>query len=151
MLGVLLILAGFFVFLSPYIIVNQSTVQKTYSVGIVALMLGLIIITSYSGTQIDVSRKKYRDYFSIATFKIGNWESLPQVIKVKVTKVNFRTTNTPNGISPTLSYKVTEYKTLLIDDNQKSAFTFTYAKKDLAIKAGEQLSTAMGIMLELKI
>ena len=140
LLGTLLIIAGLIALVGPIFYKSGSSTERILAVGTGSLALGLAIISSYSGTLIDISQNRFKEYISICGFKIGEWMILPEILKLKVISNSYINTNTPNGISPTLSGKVTDFKTLLYSDDQKPVFSFTYANRDKAVKQARRLA-----------
>jgi len=145
--GSLLIIAGLIALLSPLFIINGSSIERAYLVGAGALIIGLVIISSYGGTIIDFSNKKFKDYFSICGFKYGEWTSLPVIKHVTVVSISYISKNTPNGISPTLSGKVTDFRTLLYSDKGDPAFSFIYSDRERAVKQAKYLACSLDVNL----
>lgn len=146
--GLIGVAAGIFIIISPSFLASGSSVEKTIVVGVMALVIGLIIVTSYGGTLIDFGTKGVKEYFVFCGYRTGRWEPLPPIEKVKVVATSFRSTNTPNGISPTLSGKVTEYKVLLYSDNPTPTFSFIYTKEDEAKTKAQQIAKGLDVELE---
>jgi len=146
LLGVLLVLAGLFALLSP-LFFQSSTPQSTITaVGVGALVIGGLIISAYQGTRIDLEQKKVKDYFSVAGLVFGQWQALPPVGQVRVIGVTFKSTNTPNAISPTLSGKVTQFKVLLYEPGARKPFdTFIYSKQAAAQAQGKAIAQALQV------
>ena len=123
-LGPLLIVAGLVALVSAVIFKNDVTPVRTLLVGGGAIVLGLLIINSYDGTLIDLRNKRIKTYNSIAGYKLGDWTALPDISLVKVISTSYVRTNVPNGISPTFSGKVTDFKILLYSDDTKPTLAF---------------------------
>ncbi|MEQ8684765.1 MAG: hypothetical protein RIE86_05715 [Imperialibacter sp.] len=140
LLGSLMILAGVFALISPMLMESGSSLEKTLLVGDGAVVIGLAIVSSYEGTLIYFSENKMKDYTSVFGYKFGEWVELPSIATVTVTSTNYRSTNTSNGISPTLSGEVTDYRVLLYDNSSKPAFSFAYPKKLIAMDAAKRLA-----------
>lgn len=130
LLGTLLILAGLFALLSPVFFKNENSMERVLGVGIGAIILGLLIVSSYGGTFIDFTEKRFKEYFSIGGYKFGEWTTLPVILTVKVISTSYISTNTPNGISPTLSGRVTDFKILIYSKVSKPVFSFVYSNRD---------------------
>ncbi len=141
LLGVLLILAGVFALVSPYIVTSGSSIERILAMGIGAIVIGLLIVSSYSGVIMDFEEKRSKEYSSICGFKIGEWSSLPEIVTVKVIAKSYISSNTPNGVSPTLSGRVTDYKVLLYPDQSKPIFSFDYSKQKKAESIGKKLAS----------
>jgi hypothetical protein len=54
LLGPVLIIAGLFALVSPEFLKSGSSMEKILGVGVGAIIIGLGIISSYSGTLIDL-------------------------------------------------------------------------------------------------
>lgn len=150
-LGPLLIVAGLVALVSTLIFKNDTSLVRTLLVGGGAIILGILIIKSYEGTLIDLSNKRVKTYFSIAGYKLGDWSTLPDISLIKVVSNSYVRTNVPNGISPTFSGKVTDFKTLLYSVDANPVLIFVYSKKKKAIKQATKLATNLNAELILEV
>ncbi|EPR67766.1 hypothetical protein ADICYQ_3192 [Cyclobacterium qasimii M12-11B] len=114
--------------------------QKTLWVGISAFIAGLLIINTYEGTLIDLNEKKIKEYFSFCGFKTGDWKKLPPVKAIKLVPIEQKTTNLPNGISPTFSTIKSSYEIILFFSPEYPTYTFSYTDKSVAKKKLKLLS-----------
>lgn len=151
LLGPVLIIAGLFALLSPLFLESESSIGKIIGVGVGAIVIGIGIVSSYSGTLIDFSEKRFKEYFSIVGFKFGEWTTLSEISTVKVISNSYVITNIPNGISPTFSGKVTDFRIFLYSDASKPVFSFVYSKKNKAVKQAKKLAFNLNAELVLKI
>lgn len=151
LLGLLLIITGLFALVSPLFFKNESSIERVLTVGVGAIILGLVIVSSYGGTFIDFTEKRFKEYFTIGGYKFGEWTTLPVILTVKVISTSYMSTNTPNGISPTLSGKVTGFKTLLYSNATKPVFSFVYSNREKAVKHAKSLAFNLNAELVLKI
>lgn len=151
LLGSLMMLAGLFALISPLLLKGGSSLEKTLLVGAGALVIGLAIVSSYNGTLIYFSENKMKHYTSIFGYKIGEWMELPAIVTVTVTSTNHRNTNTSNGISPTLSGEITDYRVLLYANTTKPTFLFVYPKRSMAIDAAKQLANGLNAELIVRL
>ena len=151
LLGSLLIMAGLFALLSPVLIESESSVERALVVGVGAIILGLIIVSSYGGTLIDFTEKRFKDYFSFGGYKFGEWTTLPVILTVKVISTSYVSTNIPNGISPTLSGKVTDFRTLIYSSASKPVLSFVYSSRNKAVKHAKGLASNFNANLVLNI
>lgn len=119
MLGICLIAAGLIVLLVPFFFEVDTDSRKIGMVGGGAFLIGMFLISIYSGTLIDFQKHRFREYQSILWFKFGRWVALPRIEHVELIHHSFRSTNTPNGISPTMSGEVTIYKCVLLANGTK--------------------------------
>jgi len=149
--GALFIIAGLFALLSPLFFSIETSIERVIGVGMGAVILGLLIITSYSGTAIDFKEKRFKEYVTIAGYRTGKWTILPTIIKVKLISNSRMETNKPNGISPTLSAKVTDFKILLYSKSSEPMLSFVYSKRNKAMKVAEILSAQLNADLVLDI
>ncbi|MEQ9375955.1 MAG: hypothetical protein RIG68_12300 [Imperialibacter sp.] len=147
LLGSLMILTGVFALISPMLMESGSSLEKTLIVGVGAVVIGLAIVSSYSGTLIYFSGNKIKHYTSIFGYKIGEWVELPSIATVTLTSTKYSTTNTSNGISPTLSGEITDHKVLLYANRTKPVFSFVYPKRSIAIDAAKRLASGFGVEL----
>ena len=147
----LLLLAGIFAIVSPAFLKSGSSWERILAVGIGAIMLGLLIIFSYSGTLFDFTQKRFKEYVSIGGYKSGEWTTLPDILKIKVISASYLRSNIPNGINPTLSVKVTDFTLLMYSNSQKPIFSFKYSSRDKAVKEAKRLAGELNIDLDLDL
>lgn len=147
LLGTLLMVAGIFALLSPTFLEGKSSIERVFAVGIGALLLGLVITFTYGGTHIDFKQKRFIEYLSIGGYSMGKWMPLPDLIKIKVISKSQLVTKKPNGISPTLSGKVTKSKILLYQNSSKPLFSFEYSNLDSAVKNAKRLAAELNAEL----
>ncbi len=148
LLGVLFVAAGLFALVSPTFLATESSWEKILWVGIVSILLGLFIGLSYGGTRINLTEKKMRDYISVGGCRFGTWERLPTITTIMVVTTRCRSSNTPNGISPTLSGTIVETSVLLHADEANPVLSFTYSDQGKAMKNAEYLATHLHATLE---
>lgn len=147
LLGLLLVITGIFVLISPAFLSSGSSIEKVLAVGMLSVIIGLLIILTYKGTLIDFEEKRFKKYSSIAGFKFGEWKPLPQLSKIKVASKTYISRNTPNGISPTLSGKVTEFNTLIYSVDSEPIFLFKYSNQKESLKQAKRLAKGLEIDL----
>ena len=140
LLGIILLFASVFVLLSPLFIEAGDNLQKTLWVGIGTFIAGLIIVNTYEGTLVNLDDNKVKDYFSFCGFKTGNWRKLPLVKTIKLVPIEQKTTNIPNGISPTFSSIKSSYEIILFFSPEHPTYTFSYTNKTVAQKKLKLLS-----------
>lgn len=107
-------------------------------------MIGMFLISIYSGTLIDFQKHRFREYQSIFWFKLGQWQKLPKIEHAELILHSFRSRNTPNGITPTLSGLVTIYKVILLANGTKFLALDFNLEKD-AVEALEEIKNELGI------
>ncbi len=151
LLGSLLIMAGLVVLISSIFFSIEKPLERVFAVGGGSILLGLVIVSSYGGTLIDFSGRRFKDYFSICGFKVGDWAALPDILTVEVISTHKRSSNTPNGISPTLSGSVIEFQTMLYSNASLPLRSFVYINRDKAIEQARYLSSGLNADLVLRI
>lgn len=147
-LGILLLFAGLFALVSPLFLSSGSSMTKIISIGTGSCFIGLLIIFTYSGTLIDTSKNQFKEYVSIIGSRMGSWQDLPEIREIKVVSFTRNQGNIPNGISPTLSGKVTEHRILLFTDSDRPVFSFSYSNQTKAIKQARFLAVGMNSELD---
>ena len=148
-LGLLLIATGVFALLSPMFFKAEVSIGSVVGVGVGTTIFGLAILFSYSGTLIDFTKNKVKEYSSIAGYRFGEWTVLPTIATVQVVSSSYVSSNTPNGVSPTLSGKVTDFKIVVCSDAADPALSFVYADKKKAIKHARVLASNLNANLVL--
>lgn len=149
LLGLIFIATGIFTLISPYLMQSDASAEKVFIAGGSFILFGTMVIFSYSGTVIDFTNKRYREYYFFCGMKFGSWQTLPEVNKIKVLSEKFKATSMPNGINPAFSGEVTAYKALLYSPQSKPFLTFTFEGKEQAIKEGKILAGYLNAELEL--
>ncbi|WP_162417360.1 hypothetical protein [Cyclobacterium roseum] len=144
-------MAGLVVLISSVFFSIENPLERVFAVGGGAILLGLVIVSSYGGTLIDFSGKRTKDYYSICGFKFGDWTALPAILTVEVISAHKRISNTPNGISPTLSGNVIEFETLLYSTASLALFSFVYLDRDKTIDQAQKLAAGLNADLVLRI
>ncbi|KEO73071.1 hypothetical protein [Anditalea andensis] len=147
LIGPLIIAAGILVLLSPLFIFDKRSVVEAISVGVGAIFLGMIIISVYCGTLIDFPNKRYKNYVSIGYFRYGEWICLPDLNNITVVSVNYIRHNTPNGISPTLSGQVTDYRILIFSNDSEPVLSFIYSDIVEAVRDAEYIASHLKVNL----
>ncbi|MEO9870722.1 hypothetical protein [Ekhidna sp.] len=147
LLGVLLIIAGLFALSSPLFMLVGGSSERVFGVGIGAILIGIGIVTSYEGTKIDFSKKRLKEYLSICGYKRGEWSDLAEIMKISIASKNYRTSNTPNGISPTISGISTHYEMLLSTSSHE--YRFLYQNETKAIKDAKKLASGLNVSLDI--
>ena len=151
LLGTLLLIAGLFALISPTFLESGSSPEKIAAVGIGAVILGLIIVTSYRGTIIDFAKHRFKDYQTIGGYKFGHWTPMPEILQVKVVSHSYISHDTPNGVSPTLSGKVTDLKTFVYTGDATPFLSFDHTSRDKAVKYATQLANNLHVELIVNI
>lgn len=135
--GIILILMGMVVYAVPSFIEVETEASKILLVGGIPIVLGIILISTYSGTQIDFETHKIKKYQSMLWVKIGKWEHLPRIENAELIHYTYQLRNLPNGISPSLSSEITTYKVVLTLEGWEF-MVFDYTKEKDAIMALEK-------------
>jgi hypothetical protein len=134
MVGGILILMGLIVLAVPIFFEVDTEFSKVLLVSGIPIVIGVIMISTYSGTLIEFENHKFKEYQSILWIKFGDWQNLPKIENAELIHYTSTQTNTPNGISPTLSGEVTVYKCVLVSGGKKF-MVFDYSKEKDAIVA----------------
>lgn len=150
LLGMLFIVMGVFTLLSPAFLKSDSPPEQAYIIGIIATGLGIMIVTLYEGTAIDFQKKRVKTFTAFMGYRFGKWEALPKIDRVVVIKAHHSITNTPNGISPTLSGTVIEHRVFLYAENPRPVYQFTYSDQKRAVRAAQLLSSNLDVTFEMK-
>lgn len=140
--GLVLVLAGISVLLSPLFGADQSL--KIWLVGFAAIGIGAVILTSYSGVLLDLRQKRFKRFDQIAGWKFGDWEDLSSVEKVDIIQHEYRSTNIPNGVSPTLSGLILVHKLVLLSDS-KVILEWDYSNAKKAAEALQRVKEGLGL------
>ncbi|WP_338228673.1 hypothetical protein [Algoriphagus taiwanensis] len=130
------------VWITPFFLEVDTPISKILWVGGIPLLLGLGLISTFSGTLIDFEKKKIKRYQSIFWVKTGKWEPLPGIENTELIHYTYQHRNLPNGISPTVSAEITTYKCVLKLEGNK-LLVFDYAKEKDAILALEQIQKGL--------
>lgn len=144
LLSLIFLTAGGIVLLVPLYFEVNTDPQKIGIVGGGAFLIGLLMVSIYSGTLIDFEENRFKEYQSILWVKIGDWQELPKIEKVELIHHTFQSRNTPNGISPTLSQVITIYKCVMLVDGTKFLVLDYNQEKD-AVMALEKIKSGLGI------
>lgn len=150
LLGLIVIAAGLFSVVSPTVFRSNTSLEKSFVVGAIAIILGFILVSSYGGTRIDFNKKMVKDYYAVLGYQVGEWAGLPTIKKVAVVTINYKATNTRNGVSPTWSGTVTEHKVLLYSGSPTPEFSFSYSAKEPALEAAKLLAARLNTVCEIK-
>ncbi len=130
----MLILTGLIVFTIPFFVDVETAFSKVLLVSGIPLTTGVFIISTYGGVLIDFKAHKLKKYQSIFWIKRGKWQRLPAIENAELIHHTYMESNTPNGISPTLSGEVTVYKCVLLVNREK-VMVFDYSREKDAITA----------------
>lgn len=111
---------------------------EVFLVSGVPMIIGVFMISTYSGTLMDFEANKSKEYQSILWFKFGEWQNLPKIENAELIHYTYFKRNTPNGISPTLLGEITVYKCVLLVEGKKF-MVFDYSKETDAIAALDKI------------
>jgi hypothetical protein len=137
--GSLIALAGLMSVLLPYLSADFPASEKSIWTGITGLFAGLSIASLHSGTLIDLDTKKWKSYTAFWGYRFGTWKKLPQVTAISVISDSYHQSNINNGISPTLSGKVTDYEVVFWTE-ETVFLSFSYRVEKKAMAAQKTLS-----------
>lgn len=134
----ILLLMGLIVLSVPFFVEVDTAFSKILLVGGIPIVIGVIMISTYRGTLLDFEAHKLKEYQSILWIKFGEWQNLPIIENAELIHYTYTHTNTPNGISPTLSGEITIYKCVLVVKSKKF-MVFDYTKETDAIIALDKI------------
>lgn len=138
LLGFLLVGAGLLALISPWIIASGSSIEKTISVGVAAVLIGLILISLSSGILLDFRGNRIKHFQNVCWMKFGDWEMIPKVQEIELIHHSYQTKNIPNGITPTMSGKMTMYKCVL-KSSDEVILSLDFSNEKEAIVAMEEI------------
>ncbi|MEB2773941.1 hypothetical protein SYJ56_01395 [Algoriphagus sp. D3-2-R+10] len=145
LIGVLLISIALIIWVTSYLIDNKTDPLTLYTIIGISFLLGLLSLSTFTGTLIDFEGNKFKEYQSIFWIKFGEWQELAKIEHAELILHSFRRTNIPNGISPTLSREITIYKCVLVAGGTKF-ISLDFAREKEAIKALQALKSGLGIV-----
>jgi len=151
LLGLIFLVVGVFIMISPAFIESENSLLKSLSVGGASAVFGLMVVFSYSGTLIDFTEEKFQVYYAFCGFKTGAWKMLPEIQAVKVISTTSRMTSMSNGVNPSMTGKVTDYKIFLFASAPQPVLIFDYSDKDAAIANAKILASTLKASLDLKL
>ena len=146
-LGTLLIFAGLFILLAPYLFKIEVSIETVYWLSAGAVFIGTCIVSYYRGTLIHLTDQRFKEYTSFLGYKFGEWHELPELSGLKSTSQKRRATNTINGISPTLSGEVVFHYLILLGRDHQPELTFSFTNKKRADKHQKRLQEGLGLMI----
>ncbi len=149
LLGIIFIGAGVLSIASPLFISSPDySAERSLWTGIAAIAIGLVIVSTFTGSIISFGENKIKEYTSILGYKMGSWSTLPEIKQINLTSELQESSNTPNGISPTLSGTTVSFKVLLVSSEQDGISFLEFSKKDKAISCAKLLSKGFDKPLE---
>lgn len=140
--GSVLLLMGLTVLIIPGFQEVETPLSKILWVGGTPLLLGVGLVSTYSGSLIDFEKKKIKRYQSIFWVKTGKWEPLPRVKNAELIHYTYQHRNLPNGISPTFSSEISTYKCVLTLEGREF-IVFDYQKEQDAIAALDRIRNGL--------
>ena len=139
LLGWLIALAGLLSILLPYLSTSFPASDKSLWTGLTGLFVGLSIASLHSGTLIDLDTEKWKSYTAVWGYRFGTWKKLSPITSISIISDSYHQSNINNGISPTLSGKVTDYEVLFWTE-ETVFLSFSYRVEKKAIAAQKTLS-----------
>lgn len=102
---------------------------KLYPVwGVLAVLIGVIILTTNYVTEIDLAKKKYSDYLSLLGLRVNNEvQTFRTIDRIIITKGNY--TQAVNTRIQSRTIKWTDFTGTLFFDNNKTLNLLTHNKK----------------------
>lgn len=142
------IFAGVFSLTAPYLITLEVSMARTVIVGCVAILIGITLKLNYSGIEIDLEKKLYRNFHAVFGIKRGDWQKLPELNKIVLTSRNVSSWNTPNGISPTFKSNTVIYTVALFGVQEQPILFFQTENKSEANEKASFLNEELKIERE---
>lgn len=143
--GVVTLSIALIIWATSNFIENETDPFTLYMIVGFFLFLGILSLSTYSGNLIDFDGSRFKEYQSIFWFKLGEWKELPKIDHAELILHSFRSRNTPNGISPTLSRDITIYKCVLLTEGAKF-LALDFAREKDAVAALEEIKSGLGIL-----
>lgn len=150
LIGVLLIASGVTAFVVSIFISLNPPFDNINPLIACLIIIGLVLVFTYSGIEINFTKSTFREYICFSGVKFGEWTSLPPISKVKLKFSNHTATNTPNGISPTLSGNVQEHRVLLYANQPTPLLSFTFNKREIGLRNAELLGLNLNTKVEVE-
>ncbi|MCE7992537.1 MAG: hypothetical protein HEP71_11170 [Roseivirga sp.] len=142
-IGLIFLLTGVFSILGPDLIDGLEESSRSSWVGPAFISFGLIVMNTYKGTLIDLKNKKFKVYSALAGLKRGTWQDLPELKEVHIGSITEKSTNLPNGISPTFSGNTTAHFLLLMTGAAQAVLSLQFKKAPKAEQAAILISEAL--------
>lgn len=143
LLGFLLVGAGLLALISPWLIESGSSIEKSIAVGLAASLIGLILISLSSGILLDFRENRIKYFQNVLWMKFGDWEQIPQVQEIELIHHSYQSKNIPNGITPTMSGKMTMYKCVL-KSSDTIILSLDFSKEKEALVVVEEIQNMIG-------
>ncbi len=150
LIGILLIAAGSIIGVLSIFIDFNAPYNNMLPLIICLLVIGLILIFTFSGLEIDFTRNVLREYFSFCGIKLGKWTPVPPIRKIKLKSSSQKIVNVKNGISPTMSGTVREYRIVLYANQATPFLSFSYSKKEESLRNAELFSINFNTAVEIE-
>ena len=123
-------IAGICNALIPFFFESDLTQNQSIMIGSVVFVVGAAIVLTFDGTLIDYKKRQVKQYASLFGIKKGEWTPLPKQLAIEVLTKEEQSTNTANGISPTLSTLTITYEVILKDSSTQKVDTVLSFQKE---------------------
>ena len=147
LLGLVFMLAGIFSILSPQLLEVDQSDNRSLWIGLAFALIGLLASGIYSGIEVDMSGKRFRNFRAFLGIKLGDWTDIPALNGIYLFSQTEEFTSMPNGITPTLSGNVTDFYVMGISTDTKPVFSLAYEEKAKAQEAAEKISKGLEVSL----
>ncbi len=111
--------------------------------GLIMIAIGVFVIASRCGIEVNFSENKYRDYWGPIIIKFGKWETLPVIEYVSVFRA--RTSQTVGSRVSTSSFVDEEIQVNLITDHRKRITVFETDSKNKAVGRAWKFSDKLNV------
>lgn len=119
--------------------------QSYMWVALAVAVLGLLIITAYEGTEVDVEKKVFREYTSFFTVKTGKFEPYSHIEKVFIIKSKESQQMYTAHTTTSSVFKYEKYNAYLKFSTGDKILLLTEKNKDVLVKKLKHLSTLLHV------
>ena len=148
LMGMVLLVGGLVSIFLPYFIDIAGESGKSLWTGLAFGLIGFFMAGASNGNEVDLTQKKHRHYKYFWGYKWGEWSDIPELDGIYYLKHSYEEDRTPNGISPTVSGRVTDHHVLGLIDEDTLVFSLKYYRAEKAQQAADQLSKALNVPLK---
>lgn len=109
--------------------------------GLIAIIIGLVILTSANGTDVDLKNKRYREYNTVMGYKFGKFLSYSTLDKLHINAVNMKQ-EMYTKVTTTSTIRYTKLNAYLRVDNHENILLVSSKNKGKIIKRIEAFARA---------
>ncbi|MCC2546671.1 hypothetical protein LJY25_09480 [Hymenobacter sp. BT175] len=109
------------------------------------VLVGFLMVSSYEGITLDARTKRYRVYQWILGFRHGEWQALPNVVRVTVSPFNAAYVMN-DAIAPSMTVQRQGlYRVLLSIENARIGIIAAIARQDQALEKAARIASLFGV------